>query len=292
MSKERNFQAGGGIRTSLVLCDLFFAASLVYSAAGPSEPGSAPQRVERPADDRGARADWYLRSRLDPETGMLNVQGLEAAWQHKESMPSATDGATTAIQQSIAGDSWFNLGPKSFNTTAGPWSGRIETIAPIGANTIYIGSALGGVWKTTNRGGHWEPLSDFEKSLAMGSIGVDPDNSSILYAGTGEYVDDGSNTGYGAGILKSTDGGQTWKLKGEAQFHRASISQVLVDPRSIADPEKKRIVYVASNTGFYKSSDSGESWSRLMGDSYSDAASTHSIPASSMSPAGAAGSSM
>ena len=77
--------------------------------------------------------------------------------------------------------------------------------------TIYVGSAQGGIWKTTDGGKHWKPLSDFEPSLAINYIAIDSKNPNIIFAGTGE--DNLSCDSYqGLGILRSTDAGAHWSV--------------------------------------------------------------------------------
>src|SRR5215472_3363822 len=95
-----------------------------------------------------------------------------------------------------------------------PTSGRVTALAvhPSDANTVYLGAAEGGVWKTTDGGAHWRPIFDFEDSLAIGSIAIDPQHSNTIYVGTGDdQVNFGFNTLYGDGIYKSIDGGATWR---------------------------------------------------------------------------------
>ena len=77
-------------------------------------------------------------------------------------------------------------------------------------NTVYLGAAEGGVWATTDGGQSWTPLTDFQPSLAVGSIALDPTTKpTTIYAGTGEGNFNG-DAYYGVGVLKSTDGGKTW----------------------------------------------------------------------------------
>jgi len=110
---------------------------------------------------------------------------------------------------------WSAIGPAP--TTGGffsPVSGRVTTIAvdptdPTGG-TILVGGAQGGIWRSTLFGGTWTPETDSAPSLAMGSIAFAPSNPTIVYAGTGEQASTGFDVYYGAGILKSTDGGVTW----------------------------------------------------------------------------------
>jgi hypothetical protein len=92
----------------------------------------------------------------------------------------------------------------------------IDPTDPTG-NTVFIGGAQGGVWRTTDGGVTWQPLTDLQPSLAMGalSIAIDPTNSAdanhrVIYAATGEQAGTGSDIYYGAGVLKSLDGGQAW----------------------------------------------------------------------------------
>jgi hypothetical protein len=123
--------------------------------------------------------------------------------------------------------SWISIGPQptlpgtgSPSVSNGKTSGRVSAIAvdPTDAtgNTVFIGGAQGGVWKTTDGGVTWHALTDSAPSLAMGSlaISIDPTNSldvnhRVIYAGTGEQAI-GVDEYYGAGVLKSLDGGATW----------------------------------------------------------------------------------
>src|SRR5206468_1988119 len=103
---------------------------------------------------------------------------------------------------------------------------------------IYVAAANGGVWKTTNHGNTWTPLTDNQATLHMGAIAIAPSNPNVIYAGTGE-ANGGMNsvnpylpsTVYaGKGVLKSTDGGSNWVLLGASTFGRRSISKIIVDP--------------------------------------------------------------
>src|SRR5208282_1785045 len=95
-------------------------------------------------------------------------------------------------------------------------SGRVTAIAvdPTNPNIVYVGGAQGGVWKSTNGGANWTTTFDTEKTLAIGSIAIDPSSCAAgpcttVYVGTGEQNFSGDSY-YGAGIYKSTDGGATW----------------------------------------------------------------------------------
>ena len=84
-------------------------------------------------------------------------------------------------------------------------------------STIYLGTANGGVWKTTDGGGFWTPLTDKEPSLAVGALAVIPNadtTKDVIYVGTGEG-NRGCDSEFGQGILKSIDGGRSWTQLGE-----------------------------------------------------------------------------
>jgi hypothetical protein len=233
------------------------------------------ESVEDKSDD--SRRDWFRRHYLDA-TGEYPYEAILQAWAQKARMPSALGpdaaaaGSTSA--QTVRGERWTNIGPAPQVYDLG-WtvSGRIATVWPTGGNVIYVGGASGGVWKSVNSGQSWEPKTDGTASLAMGSLAVDPQDPSIVYAGTGEYSN-GTVAFPGAGVLRSFDGGETWTdppLGADpAVFGGRYISRVRLRPDAVADPRTQRIVYVTASTGFFRSPDSGQSWKLLQGGSFSD----------------------
>ncbi len=172
---------------------------------------------------------------------------------------------------------WTPIGPAP--TVNGPTdyvepaSGRIAALAahPTDPNVLYVAAAGGGVWKTTDGGATWTPQTDTQGTLFMGAIALAPSNPDVVYAGTGEAHmgpskarNSRTNIYYGRGVLKSTDGGNSWTLPGATVFNRRTISKIVVDP---TDPDT---VYVAvgalatnglpGNTGIWKSTDGGLNW--------------------------------
>jgi len=144
----------------------------------------------------------------------------------------------------------------------GPYrvSGRVKSIAydPENKGVIYIGAAAGGIWKTTNSGEEWTPIFDYENGIGFGSICVDPNNSDIVYAATGEAVLGGAAFTYlSAGVFKSTDAGDSWFLIGLTQA--GAFSKIYVHPKN-----SNLIVAgaVGSGRGFYKSTDGGATWEK------------------------------
>jgi hypothetical protein len=188
---------------------------------------------------------------------------------------------------------WTPIGPSPINNGQTPGnmavSGRITGIAadPTDPSTIYVATAGGGMWKGTV-GEHlapgWDPLMDGNVNWGssqpvgfMGCVTVDPMNSMILYAGTGQS-DTFSNSFYGRGILKSTNGGKSWTLLTDNappstdptmpaptnQFNQEAVVKIVVDRLN------DQVVYAAvsggstngvtGNNGIWKSVDGGNTW--------------------------------
>ncbi len=146
-------------------------------------------------------------------------------------------------------------------------SGRIADIAihPGNRSHWYVAVGSGGVWKTVNAGSTWKPVFESEGSYSIGCVTIDPNEPDIIWVGTGENVS-GRHVGYGDGIYKSLDAGETWTRMGlENSEH---IGMIRVDPR---DPS---VVFVAAqgplwsgggDRGLYKSVDGGQSWEKVLG---------------------------
>ena len=163
---------------------------------------------------------------------------------------------------------------KSFQRSAGSWQtqgpgnagARINHIAvdPSDRETIYIGYAGGGIYKTQDGGRTWNPIFDDYPILSIGCLAIDPSDTDIIYAGTG----DPNITGIpfiGQGIYKSRDAGATWESLGLSET--GIISEIIIHPT------KTNIIYAASmgspfkrssNRGLYRSTDGGISWTQVL----------------------------
>ena len=163
------------------------------------------------------------------------------------------------------------VGPKGFTSTIEPtWgqqSGRARSllINPANSAILYLGTATGGVWKSTNTGASWTALTDKLDSLSIGSLAwesSDNTNSTFL-VGTGEGP---NGFYYSAGIFRTTDAGATFtKLAGSSAFERAAIPAVLVDPANAsnivacvtAGQNNPGGTIPAPASGLYRSTDAG-----------------------------------
>jgi uncharacterized repeat protein (TIGR01451 family) len=151
-------------------------------------------------------------------------------------------------------------------------AGRTNVIVsdPDNAAVAWLGSDGGGVWKTTNccsASTKWTIKTDFPQiaSMAIGDITMDPGNHNVLYAGTGD-LRYGSMSFGAAGVLKSTDRGETWQLLGEAVFNprytaASGFPQYQAIGKVVVDPNNSNNVIVGTKTGVYFSYDAGVSWS-------------------------------
>ena len=160
-----------------------------------------------------------------------------------------------------------NLGALKFRSI-GPslMSGRIADLAidPTAPNTWYVAVGSGGVWKTTNAGTTFDPIFDDQKSYSIGCVTLDPSNPATLWVGTGEAVG-GRHVGWGDGIYRSRDGGQTFEHLGLEETEH--IAKIVVDPRS------SNTVYVAAQgplwsgggqRGLFVTHDGGGTWENVL----------------------------
>jgi len=220
------------------------------------EPEADNQQAARQAWFYNQRA--YPLGRIPPGARLNAIRELQrinaAAGARRLTGQAAMTPRTSGIVPNSS--TWTPIGPQPTN---GPVSGRVTGIAidPRSNNSVYIGAAEGGVWKTTDGGTTWTPLTDGQVSLASGAIALDPTNPDVVYVGTGEANFSGDSY-YGAGILKSTDAGATWtNIVGP--FLQDHIGAIVVNTVN------SQIVLSASDTGIWRSSDGGQTWTQTLG---------------------------
>jgi photosystem II stability/assembly factor-like uncharacterized protein len=226
-----------------------------------SAPIPTPRTEEQRESDVEQRREWFMFRRTFPNND-LPAEARRKAWLARPD-DASFEGLTDAAPQ------WRQIGPQPtssfFPSNWGLTSGRINAIAvaPNNPNLILIGAATGGIWRSTDGGANFASVSDGHVDLAVGSIAFAPSNPSIVYAGMGDKAQ-----GYlGTGVLKSTDGGQTWARINNASLPAPGrISQILVDA---ADPNRvyaAQYAYLQGNTtfasGFFVSTDGGVNWTK------------------------------
>ena len=233
---------------------LFLFPTLLIAQA----PTPAPTPVPTPGAGGAATArtkgeEPLARSRNEPtkeeqartKTGKGETPGKEEKEKPKGGFSSET----------FAGLELRSIGPALT-------SGRITDIAvdPKNKNRWFVAAADGGVWRTVNGGVTFQPVFDGEVSHSIGCVTIDPHDPFVVWVGTGENNSQ-RVVGYGDGVYRSEDGGETWKNMGlKASEH---ISKILVDPRDSS------VVWVAAqgplwgpggDRGLYKTTDGGKTW--------------------------------
>ena len=168
-------------------------------------------------------------------------------------------GAASPVEQGLfSALRWRGIGPYR--------GGRALAVTGIPGDpaTFYFGAVAGGVWKTTDSGATWVPLTDGTPIASVGALAVAPSDHKVIYVGTGEAAPRGDMT-YGDGVYKSVDGGKTWSHLGLEDTRQ--IGALIVDPHDA------NVVLVAAlghafgpnkERGVYRTTDGGKSWTRVL----------------------------
>lgn len=152
-----------------------------------------------------------------------------------------------------------NIGPANMG-------GRITDIEGVPGNPlmVYVGTATGGLWKTTNGGISWTPLFDEQETQTIGDIALDPQNPEVVWVGTGEG-NPRNSISVGAGIYRSRDGGKTWEYLGLREARQ--ITRIIVHPR---DPNTVWVAALGSafgpnpERGVFMTTDGGKTWQKVL----------------------------
>lgn len=164
-------------------------------------------------------------------------------------------------------EQWSSIGPNNIG-------GRSLCVAvhPVDTGTLFIGSASGGLWRSTSGGigaNAWTMINTGYPSLAVSHIAIDSANPNVIYIGTGEnygyqYSQNGLDVRvtrgmYGIGILKSTNGGNSWTKSLDWSYdNKRGVWKVIINPKN------SNIIYAATSEGIYKSLNSGNNWFQVL----------------------------
>ena len=198
------------------------------------------------------RWEHYWKNRVNGKGNFVSAQQTyEEAIQMKQ---NAAFRSPSAANWSIIGPVTL---PQSTIVTYGGM-GRINAIAwPAGnTNTLYVGSPSGGLWKSTNGGTSWAPLTDNLITLGVSDIVVSHNDANTIYLATGD-ADGQQNSS--VGILKSTDGGNTWNQTG-LTFQKSATKQT---SRIVQSSANANTLLVASTDGIHKTTDGGANWTMV-----------------------------
>ncbi len=152
-----------------------------------------------------------------------------------------------------------NIGP-------GGMSGRVTAIDVVTENTdiMYVGTASGGLWKSTSAGIDWKPVFDNQPTASIGAVAIQQSNPSVIWVGTGEGNPRNSLNG-GFGVYKSLNGGKTWQSMGLEKTRH--IHRIIIDPN---DPNTVYVGAIGSpwgehpERGVFKTTDGGKTWNKIL----------------------------
>ncbi|HSR42492.1 MAG TPA: hypothetical protein VLL48_09975, partial [Longimicrobiales bacterium] len=182
--------------------------------------------------------------------------------------PTAPGPAPAAAQEQAPAPMDERLLSETTFRSIGPavTGGRIHDVEalPDDPATVYVATASGGLWRSTNQGTTWTPLFDDQPVSTFGDVAIAPSDPDVLYAGTGEQQNRQSSS-WGNGVYRSDDGGRTWRHLGLEDTRH--VARVLVHPE---DPD---VAWVAASgnlwhgseeRGVYRTGDGGESWEKTL----------------------------
>lgn len=234
---------------------VFLTASAMPAVAGASTGAQASARVVRPSAARKP-ASQHPFNPTEQGTGNGNPGSSRPAVQPHVAPPTPVGGP------------WTSLGPKPIADTPnanaflyGNVSGRATSVVvdPTNALIVYLGTAGGGVWKSTDAGAQWTPKTDDQATGGIGALAIDPSNHLIIYAGTGEGNGCNDICPFSRGVLKSIDGGSTWTLLGAATFGPSPPFFTWFEWITV-DRLNGQHVLAGTTSGLYSSANGGTTW--------------------------------
>ncbi len=249
------------------------AVAILRTNGGEASSAAAEDADDSEEADGGmskkeARFDWFWRQRAYPLTTVPFMASNRALEQTMRMRAAAQNAPWQSLGPAPLLEEYQNDDPQTGDEVRTTASGRVTSVAfdPSTPNTLYVATAGGGVWKSVDKGANFTSITSSRPEFAYASVTVDPNNSNVIYAGTGDL------TGYyGNGVLKSSDGGATWTLYGANEFGANAVMQVIVDPTN------SNRLYAATawasqtpsreappNKGVFRSNDGGVTWQRVL----------------------------
>lgn len=246
----------------------YLSEKLGFRKESSGEEAEEGEEEENEKESGAARQlnSWF-QAKGYPNPENISLKYLKA-WEEFEEIKKRSD-ENNVLDRTGSASNWAQLG---YSTTNGGTriGGRIVCMAidPNNTNNLWVGSASGGIWKSTDAGANWVAVPTGLPVLGVSSIIVNPSNSNIIYAGSGEVYHTEVNVmgfnvwktrgTYGIGVIKSTDGGATWSQA------MTKVSSDLFAIQSLAfQPGTPTTVYACATDGLYRSTDSGLTWSKI-----------------------------
>ena len=235
----------------LIFPAVLFLTFVYLSSANKSMISDSENVIENNAESGPGfvpAEEWFAKQRAFPFDEIPQDEYLKSVKYVKQNM---------TYVESDDPSSWSYAGPVNIE-------GRITTVAihPTDPQTVYAGTANGGLWKSNDFCQNWSSVFDDQNTSSVGAVAIDPVNPEIIYCGTGEP---NSLRSYypGTGIYKSTNGGANWIFSGLDSSY--TIGNISINPLNSQE------IYVAAGgwtrrknpqRGIYKSTNGGMSWER------------------------------
>ncbi|GMV31234.1 MAG: hypothetical protein AMXMBFR59_33590 [Rhodanobacteraceae bacterium] len=263
-----------------------FAAQNEVGADGEwVQPGDGQRKAAALPEGEGREESWQIEQRqlwfersrglrATPDAGRERAMAVETLKELRRSRDP---------QQQAAGEVWAPVGPSSMSMTdwiMGRVAGRLNAVTPVPGNedTVYVGAAAGGVWKTTDAGASWTPVFDQVGTLPIGAVTLDPNDTNSVWVGTGDKNGGGCAGYFGQGVFLSSDGGTTWTARNGADATAMPLS--IVNAVAV-QPTDSNVVLVGgagacgatgalSGAGVFRSADRGLTWTRVLSNNVED----------------------
>jgi hypothetical protein len=209
------------------------------------------------------RWENFVEPRVYP-SGDLSQLSLTAInyEQWLEEYNSQNNGSKFSSSQIQASTTWTAMGP--FGALSGSAGGQLNksgrlnfvTINPTNTVNLYVGAPAGGLWISNNGGTSWTTNTDNLTVTGCSDLAIDPTNTLVMYLATGDG--DAGDT-RSTGVLKSTDGGNTWASTGLTN----AVTNNFLIRRLIINPNNPQVLLAATNGGIYRTANGGTNWSQV-----------------------------
>lgn len=206
------------------------------------------------------RWEHFVSPRVYP-SGDLSLLSLTAQ-NYQQWLDEQNSGAKLSSSQVMASSTWTAMGPfGALSGSAGGQflkAGRLNfiTVHPTNTLNLYVGAPAGGLWRSTNGGTSWTTNTDNLTVTGCSDLAIDPTNPNTMYLAMGDG--DAGDT-RSTGILKSTDGGNTWATTGLTNV----VTNNFLIRRLIINPSNPQILLAATSGGIYRTTNGGTNWSQV-----------------------------
>ncbi|MGA8271551.1 MAG: hypothetical protein WB919_08325 [Candidatus Sulfotelmatobacter sp.] len=274
-------------RASLLALVPFFLLSIAAAQEAKKTSPETPIR-NADADHKVQSSEWFLHGRVVPGKSSAElryrayqskmqarlVRRARAALAHPGTSPALTTGGWTPLGPVPLASDATGTGFQDYHQVSGRATAVAIDPADATGNTLYIGGAQGGVWKSTNAAANtannvtWTAVTDDQATLSIGAIAIQPGNSntanSVILVGTGE-ADNSADSYFGLGMLRSADGGNTWTLFSTANGGALSFSGLGATRMAFSTAQTNTVVaaMAASSEGVVDGAITGDTYSGL-----------------------------